>query len=61
MENQITDLYNISTQLMEMYPNASTKDIINITCDVYEDQFDGDIDISEGALQLLENKLKINA
>jgi hypothetical protein len=53
---QMTDLYNISTQLIEMYPNASTKDIIKVACDVYEDQFEGDI--SESALQLLENNLK---
>ncbi len=55
---QFTDLYNISVQLIEMYPNASTSDIIKVALDVYEDQFDGDSNISEAALQMLENNLK---
>ena len=55
---QMTDLFNISTQLMEMYPNASTKDIIKVACEIYEDEFGGNGDITEGTLQLLLKNLK---
>ncbi len=43
MENQITQLFNIGDNLNEMYPNASTKEITQLICDVYEEEFDEEV------------------
>jgi|GEM_PF-4337814 len=55
-ENQIAQLFNIGNYLNEIYPDASTKDITRLICDVYEEDFDEEV--SDENVDLIYNHYK---
>ena len=55
-ENQITQLFNIGDNLNEIYPNASTKEITQLICDVYEEEFDEEV--SDENAEIIYNHYK---
>ena len=55
MENKMNELQGYVNLVSNEYPNASTKEVIRLACNIYEDETD------EEVTEEMENKLKINA